>query len=52
MLHTCRLALCRPLRDDEVLPVLQHRVVPTLTKEEEEEQAKEVRENQTSPGEV
>ena len=29
---------CRPLRDDEVLPVRQHRVVPQGPTAEEEEQ--------------
>ena len=37
------MVICRPLRDDEVLPVQTHRVVPVLTKEEEEEKSKEVR---------
>ena len=42
----------RPLRDDEVLPVLQHRVVPTLTKEEEEELNREVCEVTVDPPNV
>lgn len=36
------LCVCRPLRDDEVLPVRQHRVVPAAAEEGEEGEEKEV----------